>query len=73
MYVQETGQAGRDGLMSCALLFYGKGDLGKCTLLNSHEGIVIIPNRSAERAYSFQTSMVMKVLHVVDAVAVIYA
>ena len=29
MYVQETGRAGRDGLMSCALLFHGRGDLGK--------------------------------------------
>ena len=29
MYVQETGRAGRDGLMSCALLLFGKGDLSK--------------------------------------------
>ena len=29
MYGQETGRAGRDDLMSCALLFYGRGDLGK--------------------------------------------
>lgn len=28
-YVQETGQAGTDGKLSCALLFYGKGELGK--------------------------------------------
>ena len=28
-YVQETGRAGQDGLLSCALLFYGKGDLSK--------------------------------------------
>ena len=29
MYVQETGRAGRDGALSCALLFHGRGDLGK--------------------------------------------
>ena len=28
-YVQETGTAGRGGLPSCALMFHGKGDLGK--------------------------------------------
>ena len=28
-YVQETGRAGRDGLPSCALIMYGKGDIGK--------------------------------------------
>ena len=27
-YVQETGRAGRDGLLSCAVLFHGRGDLG---------------------------------------------
>ena len=30
-YVQETGRAGRDGLISCAVLFHGQGDLGKKT------------------------------------------
>lgn len=29
MYVQETGRAGRDSALSCALLLYGRGDLGK--------------------------------------------
>ena len=29
MYVQESGRAGRDGQMSCALLVYGKRDLRK--------------------------------------------
>lgn len=28
-YVPETGQAGWDGLLSCAVLFHGRGDLGK--------------------------------------------
>ena len=30
-YVQETGQAGQDGLLSCAALLHGRGDLGKKT------------------------------------------
>ena len=30
-YLQETGQAGRDGLLSCAVLFHRQGDLGKKT------------------------------------------
>lgn len=37
-YVQETGRAGRDGLPSCALMFHGKGDLGK-EQLNSKKTI----------------------------------
>ena len=30
-YVQETGRAGRDGLLSCAVLFRGQGELSKRT------------------------------------------
>lgn len=30
-YLQETGQAGQDGLLSCAVLFHRQGDLGKKT------------------------------------------
>ena len=29
MYVQESGHAGRDELQSCAITYYGKGDLNK--------------------------------------------
>ena len=42
MYVQEIGQAGRDGALSCVLLFHGRGDL------SCHETLLVVSNLSSE-------------------------
>ena len=44
MYVQESGRAGRDGQMSCALLVYGKRDL--CQTYTSKHMIKYCQNES---------------------------
>ena len=70
MYFQETGRAGRHGALSCALLFHGRGDLGKKRTSEVMIKYCINPDKYCRKKNYFLTLMEMKILKVKDVVVV---